>query len=501
MKIVYNPGMTNLTPPPTPDRDVRRHEYLTVNIYYLGLTVLTQTLAPLVIPLLVQQFVGEEQQGRYFGIARLGALMAALLAQALMGMLSDRCASRWGRRRPFVVAGTFACLAAVVGIGFSSGMAGMAGFWLLFVLYALQQMSANTAQSAVQSLIPDLVPEKKRGIFSGIKALFELPVPMVLVSFTIAPLIGAGKLWSGLAVLMGILFVVMLLALTVSETPLRERPAPLDWRPFLRLVMMTALFTSIILAMSEAVKVVGRMLLGIESRPVLLLGMGVAGFVGMATTIVLGVRACVRLSVGAQAERQARSFIWWVTSRLAFLVGATNLAGFVLYYLQTRLGYTRESAAGPASRMMLMIGVAVLATALPAGWLTDKFGRKGMVILSGLIAGLGALVTLFATHINVIYVGGCVIGVATGIFYTASWALGTSLISDAEAGRYLGLSNLAGAGAGAVGAYIGGPVADFFTRYAPDAPGLGYVLLFVIYGLLFFLSSAMLLNVKVHTGD
>ncbi len=63
-------------------RNLRWYDYLTINIYYLGLTSLTQTMAPVVIPLLVQQFVGESRQGRYFGIMRLGALMAALLSQA-----------------------------------------------------------------------------------------------------------------------------------------------------------------------------------------------------------------------------------------------------------------------------------------------------------------------------------------------------------------------------------------------------------------------------------
>jgi MFS family permease len=67
--------------------------------------------------------------------------------------------------------------------------------------------------------------------------------------------------------------------------------------------------------------------------------------------------------------------------------------------------------------------------------------------------------------------------------------LGTELVPKEEAGRYLGLSNLAGAGAGAVGAYIGGPIADFFITANPDLPGIGYVLLFAIYGTLFLLSS------------
>ena len=37
-------------------------QYLTINIYYLGLSTLSNTMAPLVIPLLVEQFVGEAQK-------------------------------------------------------------------------------------------------------------------------------------------------------------------------------------------------------------------------------------------------------------------------------------------------------------------------------------------------------------------------------------------------------------------------------------------------------
>ena len=44
----------------------------------------------------------------------------------------------------------------------------------------------------------------------------------------------------------------------------------------------------------------------------------------------------------------------------------------------------------------------------------------------------------------------------------------------------------AGAGAGAIGAYIGGPLAD----------NTGYVLLFTIYGMLFLLSIAALKGVQ-----
>ncbi|HOS80219.1 MAG TPA: hypothetical protein PLQ85_12050, partial [Anaerolineae bacterium] len=54
-----------------------------------------------------------------------------------------------------------------------------------------------------------------------------------------------------------------------------------------------------------------------------------------------------------------------------------------------------------------------------------------------------------------------------------------------------------GAGAGAIGTYIGGPIADFFTVHTPQTPGLGYIVIFAIYGLLFLLSTAALAGVQL----
>ncbi len=73
-----------------------------------------------------------------------------------------------------------------------------------------------------------------------------------------------------------------------------------------------------------------------------------------------------------------------------------------------------------------------------------------------------------------------------GVFYAANWALGTDIVPKEQAGRYLGLSNVAGAGAGAIGAYIGGPIGD----------GRGYVLLMTVYGILFLISNLALLWIK-----
>jgi MFS family permease len=475
-------------------------DYITINIYWLGLSTLSQTLTPLVFPLLVQKFVGEAGKGTFFGTLRLWGLMVALLVQALMGMLSDHSTLRWGRRRPFILVGTLADLVFIATIGFSAGLEGMTGYWFLFAMAILLQVSSNTAHGAVQGLIPDLVPEDRRGRFSGIKAVFEIPVPVILVAFTVGPLIAKGNMWGGLLVAVVILTLAMLITMLVREEPLKEA-APLDWAPFLRLLLMTALFTVIILGMGEVVKGMGRLIEGGGSTTGLIVLMGSLGLVAMAIAVILGVWASVRISIGNQAARANPSFAWWVVNRLAFLVGTTNLSGFAVYFLQGRLGYAKEQAAAPASQLMMVVGLFILISALPSGWLADRFGSKRLVAISGILATLGTLIILLSPSLTPIYIGGCLIGVATGLFFTANWALGTSLVPKEEAGRYLGISNLAGAGAGAVGAYIGGPIADYFTVQVPNQPGLGYVILFAIYGLLFLLSAVTLLKVRPTLGQ
>jgi predicted MFS family arabinose efflux permease len=328
-----------------------------------------------------------------------------------------------------------------------------------------------------------------------VKALFEIPLPLILVAFTVAKLVSKGNMWAGLLVAIVVLIMVMLLTMLVPEKPLEETPPPMDWVALLRLVGMTAVFTLIILGSRYVVNFVSDLLTNISSATALFIIMGLIGLAGMLVAVGMGVWISVRISIGEKAKENP-SFTWWVISRLAFLVGAVNLSTFAIYFLQARLGYVKEAAASPASRLILFVGLMILLSTLPAGWLTDRFGEKRMVAIAGLIAVVGTVIALSFPSLPAIYIGGCIIGIGTGLFYTANWALGTLLVPKEEAGRYLGISNLAGAGAGAVGAYIGGPIADFVTRQVPQVPGFGYVLIFSIYGMLFLFSALAVTQVK-----
>jgi hypothetical protein len=286
----------------------------------------------------------------------------------------------------------------------------------------------------------------------------------------------------------------MLLTMLVPEKPINEAP-PMDWEPLVRLLGMTGVFTLIILGSGQLVKLVSNLLKDITSPTTLFIVMGLFGLVGMLVAVALGVWISVRISIGNKAKENP-SFTWWVINRLAFLVGAVNLSTFAIYFLQARLGYEKEAAAAPASKLILFVGLFILISTLPAGWLSDHFGEKRMVAIAGLVAVVGTVIALSIPSLPFIYLGGCIIGVSAGLFYTANWALGTLLVPKEEAGRYLGISNLAGAGAGAVGAYIGGPIADFVTAQVPQIAGFGYVLIFTIYGLLFLFSVIALTQVK-----
>lgn len=147
-------------------------------------------------------------------------------------------------------------------------------------------------------------------------------------------------------------------------------------------------------------------------------------------------------------------------------------------------------------QLIIVVGICTLFTALPGGWLADKFGKKRLTSLAGLVAMLGTLVLLSTTivpNLTMVYVGGVIIGLGAGLFMTTNWALGTDLAPSNEAGRYLGISNLAGAGAGIIGTGIGGYVADQINHYQA---GMGYMVLFASYMVLFALSAVSLRGVR-----
>ena len=86
----------------------------------------------------------------------------------------------------------------------------------------------------------------------------------------------------------------------------------------------------------------------------------------------------------------------------------------------------------------MLVGMSVLLTALPGGWLADRLGKKLLILVSVLLGALGTYVVVSVNGLMAILMGACLIGAAVGLFYTAAWALGTEVVPREQAGRYLG---------------------------------------------------------------
>jgi MFS family permease len=482
---------------------MRWYDHIFINIYWLGINVASGTITPVLLPYLVLLFVPAEKKNSYLATVRVIGLAVAMMVQPLAGMLSDRNTSRWGRRRPFILGGAIFNVLFLVLVGasplflgsgsdsfFQSNFGFNTAYAVLLAGIVLLQISSNVGHGALQGLIPDIVPEDQRGRSSGVKAVLEL-LPVFLVIF-IGPLVDAGKIWLTVGIIAGSFMLTALLTVFfVHEQPLKEKPGESILPATIRLVALTAIFVGVTQAAVWLVKFSGGRL--IDPNAVIIwqvLLVGLVGLCGMAGAIFIGVYLGGWIGIGSEARGQ-KAFIWWVINRLLFLAAVGSIQGFAQYFLSDVLQL--PNAATMTTVLLAVVALFLLPSALGGGYLADRIGRFRLVSISGFVAAAGTFVLLFAKDIPLVLVGGCIIGLGTGTFMATNWALGTDLAPKEQSGKYLGISNLAGAGAGIVGAGIGGPMADSFNALQP---GLGYIVIFALYGMLFLLSSAALVQVK-----
>lgn len=471
-------------------RRLRWHEFITINLFWLGLNVRNTAVGSVFTPYLLALFVPEGERNSALGFISTAGLIIAMLVQPAAGLLSDRSTSRFGRRRPFLVIGSLFDVLFLALIALSSNFA------MLLMATLLIQFSANLSHGPLQGLIPDLVPPEQRGRASAVKAVLEL-LPIVLVGFTIAQLVGAGEFgWAVFATGIVILITMLLTVIFVHEEPLREKP-PVSFKgPMLRtLGMLAGILVGALAGLASGGAIGG--LLGLAAWPfvgkaaALAVMVGLGGMTAMVIAVVAGVWSGALAVLGQEALQNA-SFTWWIVNRLFFLAAATSFQGFLPFFLMYTFGMTAEQAASTNGTLMTVIGLFILASALGGGWLADRFGKRRMAWWSGIVAALGAslaLITIWLPHMSLLYLAGILIGLGTGFFMTSNWALGADLAPAQEAGRYLGVSNLAGAGAGMIGKGMGGPLADYLNGFQP---GLGYFAIFAAYAVLFAMSAVSL---------
>jgi MFS family permease len=97
-------------------------------------------------------------------VTSVGLILPTLLTP-LIGMLSDRTRSKWGRRAPWIVAG------GVSGAALLCLMPLVPSIAVLVILWSLLQLAVGLAQGPLGATVADRVPEKQIGAASGITGL------------------------------------------------------------------------------------------------------------------------------------------------------------------------------------------------------------------------------------------------------------------------------------------------------------------------------------------
>ena len=408
----------------------RRLDYVKITLFGFALTALWQSLHTITLPVRLLDFVPESQKNTYLGLLTLSGLFLAMLVQPLAGAVSDRSRFNWGRRRPYVLAGGIIALLLIPGLGLAGSYAA------IFAVYCLLQIATNIAQGPYQAFIPELVPADKHGRASGVKGLLEITGGLTLVYLSsifmdrYADGGGSYLLW----LVLGILMIVIFIAMVATVFLVREPRVSTD-----------------------------------QCRAPLL------------ETIYCTFRKDIWKN---------HSFVWFLLSRLLVYMAFTTIQQFALYYFKDVLGIADPAEA--TFRFTVVAVAGMLVVVWPAGYLSDRIGRKSLTAASGLLGALGIAVIALSQEYNTILWAAGLIGIAMGIFNSTNWALATDFAPATEEARYLGVANMATAG-GAVLARAIGPAIDFFnSRNALS----GYTFMLLVCLAYFLIGSVLVFKIK-----
>jgi MFS family permease len=191
--------------------------------------------------------------------------------------------------------------------------------------------------------------------------------------------------------------------------------------------------------------------------------------------------------------RENTTYWWLIGQRLVFMLGIFAVQAFAQYYLQDVLKV--ENPVKTTGDLLAALTVALIILAVAGGWLADRFGAKRILAVAGVLTAVGMILLRLAPSPGLLIVYGSVVGAGIGLFLTASWALSNRLAPSDQAGKFLGLTNLATAGAGAL-SRLEGPLIDM-TNNAFPGMWMGYTGMFVFGSICAILSLVMLSRIKI----
>ncbi len=325
----------------------------------------------------------------------------------------------------------FIALGTLFDLVFLAVLAWSGGLAWIFIGYIGLQFTSNLAHGPFQGLLPDRVPDSQLGVASSLKNFMDM-FALITASLLAGRLLDPASRNPTAIMLVVIGLLVVTAAITVLGTP--EEPTQARARPDWK-----------------------------------------------------SLRAQFKIDF-----RRNSDYWWLIAERALFLLGIYGVQAFAQYYIQDVMRVPDPPRQTGDLLAAITVGVVILV--LVGGWLTDKFGAKLVLYIASFLTAAGMILMLLAVDIHGLTIFGSVVGAGIGLFLTSNWALANGLAPGDEAGKFLGLTNLATAGSGAL-ARLEGPALDGLNAAWPAA-WVGYKAMF-IFGAVCMLLSVLFLG-KIH---
>jgi MFS family permease len=442
------PAQAILEPDKKPPLTMRGQ--LLLSNFWFALNFQSGAFLPIVITTQVLLFVSDSSKVILLGALSALGTIAGLLAQPLIGMLSDRTRLAYGRRRPYILLGAILTLIGMALLAQTNSL-------LVFVLaFLLVQVATNGSTAAYQSLLPDRVPPEQRGTASGYMGLMSL-------IGTFGSLAAAGYLFSNFT------------PGPNQNTQIRDGASAFYLLSGL-LILATALITVIGVA---------------EERPI--------------PALRPAARPAANHSYG-HLERWRRQFFqlwieplrqhnfrWVFLTRFSLMMGLWLFQTFIEYYLDDVLHLSNFIQATSILAGLALVGA--LVSAIVAGWLSDQIGRVKIVFISSGLMTLAAATFVVAPAALILWPMAVVFGLGYGAYFSVDWALAVDTLPSLQAaGKDMGIwsvaSNLPTVLAPIVGTVI------IVALSAFNATALGYRLVFAVAALAFIIATGFIVKVR-----
>ena len=403
--------------------------YLGTGAYWFA-TSLKWFILFLLQPLQVAEIVpGGAKNGAWGLIVAIGAA-EAMIGPAVLGWLSDRTRSRWGKRRPYLAVGAALTSIALICLGASGSL------WTMAAAYLFLQVSDDIATGPYAAVIPDQVPENRRGKASGILSMMQLFAQVVAVGVGL----GLGNIQAIYLAVAGI----NLVCAAITLATVREKPFAVAERP--------------------------QSGLGFSADE------WIAPFRNADFRLVWIARFLVAFGFYL--------ILLYVSNYLTDRIPSLTLFGL-------KLGSAKNAALAAALGISVMGGIGSLVSTR----LTDNLGRKKTIALSGWIMS-GAIVPFaLIPRYEVMFLAALVFGFAYGIYLSASFALAADVLPSAEdAAKDMGLWQASVA----TPQILNGLVGRLVDAGNGLGNGLGYTVAFLMASVA-FLTGCLLVGKVRHT--